>query len=164
MITYAGKLALSAALPVMAQAIATLDIPGLQGQVAGLVKVIANATVKPPSLSGTITFAGKLLAAAQVAIVPPAVSIVGSLEAKLVLLRARLELALVLKELLVQGSLRVYEYSGPAGQFGPELASTLAGPDDTGGVPAGAGTFAVVLLAEGGSAGELTLKTLRSGA
>ena len=34
MITYAGK-ALSAALPVMAQAIATLDIPRLQGRWRG---------------------------------------------------------------------------------------------------------------------------------
>jgi len=163
-VSYKGNLSAAAAIPVLAQAVATLDIPGLQGQIAGLIKAIAQVTVKPPSVGGTIAFAGKLLAAAQVAVVLPAISVTASLDAKLALLKLKLELALAIKDLLVQGSLRVYEYSGAAADFGDELGATLGGSDADGGLPSASGTFAVILLAEGGSAGETTLKILRSGA
>jgi len=163
-ISYQGKLAAGLAIPVLAQAVAALDIPGLEGQIAGLVKVIAQATLKPPSVAGTVIFAGKLLAQAQIAIVPPSLSIVAALDAKLALLNLKLQLVLTIKELLTSGSLRVYEFEGQAGAFGPELGATLAGADVDGGVGAAKQTFAVVLLAEGGSSGEVALKTLRGGA
>ena len=150
------------AIPVLAQAVATLDIPGLTGQVAALLKI--TTTFKPPSVGGTLLFAGKLAAAASVAIVPPALSVLGELQIKYGLLKAKLELALAIQSLLTSGSLRVYEYEGAASAFGSELTTTLAGADADGGVTPTQSTFAVVLLAEGGSAGETGLRILRSGA
>ena len=111
-------------------------------------KVIANATVKPPSLSGTITFAGKLPAAAQVAIVPPSVSIVASLEAKLVLLRARLELASCSRNCSCRAAFVSTSTRARRPKFGPELVLDASRPT-TLAVSRRAGTFAVVLLAEG---------------
>lgn len=160
-ITYDGKLSAAVAIPVLAQAVASLDIPGLQGQVTGLLKI--TATFKPPSIAGTLAFAAKLAAAAEVAIVSPAVSILGSLEAKLALLQIRLQLALAIKDLLVSGSFRVYEYEGTAGTFGSELTTTLAGADADGGIAAGQSTYAVLLVAEGGTAGATTLRVIRHG-
>jgi|GEM_PF-5649915 len=161
-VSYKGKLSAALAIPVLAQAVATLDIPGLTGQVAALLKI--TTTFKPPSVGGTLLFAGKLAAAASVAIVPPALSVLGELQIKYGLLKAKLELALAIQSLLTSGSLRVYEYDGTAGTFGAELGTTLAGADADGGVTPTQSTFAVVLLAEGGSAGETGLRILRSGA
>ena len=83
-----------------------------------------------------------------------------------VLLRARLELALVLKELPRAGQLpsclRVPR--GPRVTFGPSWPRRLAGADDAGGVPGRGGHLRRRVARRGGSAGELTLKTLRSGA
>lgn len=162
MISYRGKLSAALAIPVLAQAVATLDIPGLTGQVAALLKI--TTTFKPPSVGGTLLFAANLAAAASVAIVPPALSVLGELQVKYGLLKAKLELALTIQNLIASGSLRVYEYDGDAGAFGSELTTTLAGADVDGGVIPTQTTFAVVLLAEGGSAGETTLRVLRSGA
>jgi len=161
-VSYKGKLSAALAIPVLAQSVATLDIPGLTGQVAALLKI--TTTFKPPSVGGTLLFAGKLAAAASVAIVPPALSVLGELQIKYGLLKAKLELALAIQSLLTSGSLRVYEYDGTAGTFGAELGTTLAGADADGGVTPTQSTFAVVLLAEGGSAGETGLRILRSGA
>lgn len=161
MISYKGKLAVGLAIPVLAQAVAALDIPGLEGQIAGLVKIIAQATIKPPSVAGTLVFAGKLLAQAQIAIVPPSLSIVAALDAKLALLNLKLALVLKIKDLLTSGSVRLYEYQGPASSFGPDLSAALAGADAGGGVAPTQSTFAIVLLAEGGTSGEVTLKALR---
>lgn len=161
-VSYKGKLSAALAIPVLAQAVATLDIPGLTGQVAALLKI--TTTFKPPSVGGTLLFAGKLAAAASVAIVPPALSVLGELQIKYGLLKAKLELALAIQSLLTSGSLRVYEYDGTAGTFGAELGTTLAGADVDGGVTPTQSTFAVVLLAEGGTAGATTLRVLRSGA
>ena len=132
-VSYKGKLSAALAIPVLAQAVASLDIPGLTGQVAALLKI--TTTFKPPSVGGTLIFAANLAAAASVAIVPPALS----------------------------GSLRVYEYEGVAGSFGSELTTTLAGADADGGIAPTQSTFAVLLVAEGGTAGATTLRVLRSG-
>ena len=164
MISYKGKLSLAVAIPVLLQAVLALDIPGIQGQVLGLIRAIAQISIKPPTVAGTLLFAANLAAHASIAVVPPSVSIVASLEAKLALLQLKLQLMLVIKNLLVSGRVRVYEYDGGAGQFGSELATTIAGPEAEGGIAPGQSTFAVILLAEGGTAGETTLKTLRSGA
>lgn len=162
MIFYRGKVSAAVAIPVLAQAVASLDLPGLQGQIAGLARLTLN--FKPPSVAGTLAFAGKLAAAAGVAVVPPSVSILGELQAKLALLKLRLELILKIKDLLTSGSLRLYEYEGEAGTFGAELSTTLAGPEVDGGIPPTRTTFAVLLVAEGGTSGEATLKILRKGA
>lgn len=162
MVTYKGNLSLLVAFPFLGQLVASFDLAGLAAEIAGLVEL--TATFTPPSVVGILGITGAVAAALQAGFQPPAFDLKASLGVKLGLLKAKYELLLKLSDLLASGSLRVYEYAGPAGQFGPELASTLAGADDAGGVPAGAGAFAVVLLAEGGSAGELTLKTLHSGA
>ena len=155
MITYAGEVPVSAALPVLAQLVAAFDVEGLQGQIKALAAITLN--FRPPSVAGTIAFAAKLGAAASVAIVPPAVDISGQLLVKLGLLKAKLALLLQIKALLTGGSVRVYEYSGPAGDFGPELGGAL------GDIPTQNGTVAVVFLAEAGSAGATTLAALRGG-
>lgn len=162
MIAHKGKVSVAVALPVLAQAVASLDIPGLQGQIAGLARLTLN--FKPPSVAGTLVFAGKLAAAAGVAVVPPSVSILGELQAKLALLKLKLELVLKIKDLLTSGSLHLYEYEGQAGTFGAELSDLLAGPEVNGGLPPTRSTFAVLLVAEGGTSGEATLKILRKGA
>lgn len=162
MVTYKGKFSLLVAFPLLGQIAATFDLTGLAAEIAGLAQL--TATFTPPSVVGILGITGAVAAALQAGFQPPAFDLKANLLVKLGLLKAKYELLLKLNDLLVQGSLRVYEFAGPAGQFGPELSSTLAGADDTGGVPAASQAFAVVLLAEGGSAGELTLKTLRSGA
>ncbi len=161
MISYKGKVSAALAIPVFAQAIASLDIPGLQGQIAGLARLVL--TFRPPSVAGTLVFAAKLAAAASVAVTPPAVSIVGELAVKLALLKAKLELILKLQKLLTSGSFRLYEYEGAAGAFGGELSATLAGPEPSGGIAPTQSTFAVLLVAEGGTSGEATLRALRAG-
>lgn len=160
-VSYKGKLSAAVAIPVLAQAVASLDIPGLTGQVAALLKI--TTTFKPPSVGGTLIFAANLAAAASVAIVPPALSVLGELQIKYGLLKAKLDLVLTIKDLLTSGSLRVYEYEGVAGSFGSELTTTLAGADADGGITPTQSTFAVLLVAEGGTAGATTLRVLRSG-
>lgn len=162
MISYKGNLSITVAIPVFAQLLGALDIPGLQAEAAALLQ--ATVTFTPPSLLGVAAVMAAISAAISAGFQPPAVDFKGLLLVKLGLLKARLELLLKIKDLLAGGSVRVYEYDGAAGDFGAELGATLAGPEASGGVAPARGTFAVVLLAEGGTAGETTLKILRSGA
>jgi hypothetical protein len=161
MIAYKGKLGVVVALPIFGQLIATLDIPGLTAEVAALFQ--ATVTFTPPSILGILSVVAALGAAIQAGFQPPAFNFQANLLVKYGLLKAKLELILKLTEAIVGGSLRVYEYDGVAGSFGSELATTLAGDDADGGVAPTQSTYAVVLLAEGGSAGETTLRILRSG-
>lgn len=161
MILYQGKLSVTAALPIFVSFLAALDISGLSAEVAALLQ--ATITFTPPSIVGILAVVAAIGAALQAGFQPPAVDFKANLLIKYGLLKARLELLLQLQDILASGSLRVYEYTGEAGSFGGELGATLAGSDVDGGLPAGTQTFAVVLLAEGGTAGETTLKILRSG-
>lgn len=161
MISYKGKLGVLAALPIFGQLVGTLDIPGLTAEVAAVLK--ASITFTPPSIVGILTVTGAIAAALQAGFQPPAIDFKAVFLAKYALLNARLQLILQITNLIAQGSLRVYEYEGAAGNFGLELSTTLAGPDADGGVAAGQSTFAVILLAEGGTSGETTLRALRSG-
>lgn len=162
MISYKGKLAVAVAIPIVAQLLGAIDIPGMTAQVAALAQLVVN--FKPPTVAASVTFALNLLAQAQATVSYPVLQISAELVAKLALLKARLELVIKITDLLAGGSVRVYEYEGAAGNFGAELGATLAGPEASGGVAPSRATFAVVLLAEGGTAGETTLKILRSGA
>lgn len=161
MISYKGKLGLLAAFPVVGQLVAAIDIAGLQAEAAALLQ--ASVTFTPPSLVGILAVVAAIGAAIQAGFQPPAVDFKANLLLKLGLLKVRLELLLKIADLLASGSVRLYEYEGAAGAFGTQLGATLAGPDVDGGVAPAQTTFAVVLLAEGGTAGETTLKTLRSG-
>lgn len=162
MISYKGKLGLLVAIPVLAQMVGMIDIPGLTAQVAALAQLVAN--FKPPTIAAGFQFVANLTAQLQVAVEPPVLQISAELLAKLGLFKLRLELILKIVNLVTGGSVRVYEYDGAAGTFGAELGATLAGADADGGVIPTQPTFAVVLLAEGGSAGETGLRILRSGA
>lgn len=164
MISYKGKLGLVVAIPVLAQMIGMIDIPGLTAQVAGLVQLVANFSLTPPTIAAGFQFVANLTAQLQVAVEPPVLQISAELTAKLALFKLRLELILKIVDLVTGGSVRVYEYDGPAGSFGPELGATLGGADVDGGIAPAQQTFAVILLAEGGSSGEVALKTLRGGA
>lgn len=161
MISYKGKLGLLAAFPVVAQLVGALDIVGLQAEATALAQ--ATVTFTPPSVIGIGAVIAAVAAALQAGFQPPAVDFKAGLLVKLGLLEARVKLLLKITSLLVSGSVRLYEYEGQAGAFGTQLGATLAGPDVDGGVAPTQQTFAVVLLAEGGTAGETTLKTLRSG-
>ena len=161
MITYLGKKKLAAALPVFAQLQAMIDLDGLKAEAEALLQL--SVTFTPPSLDGILKFQAALTAALP-SFTPPSVDFKADLLVKLGLLKARIELIAKLTELVFGGSVRLYEYEGQAGTFGNQIGATLAGPDASGGVAPTQQTFALVLLAEGGTAGETTLKTLRSGA
>lgn len=160
MISYKGKVGVLVALPIMAQLTALLNLAGLQAELAGLVALSFSYTL--PSVEGIFQFIATLNAAIPT-FTPPTVDLKADLLVKIGLLQAKIELLLQITNLLASGSLRVYEYEGTAGAFGGELTATLAGPDADGGVTSSQSTFAVVLLAEGGTAGETTLRAIRAG-
>jgi len=162
MIDYKGKLGVAVAFPVIAQLLASLDIPGMTAQVAALGQLIAN--FKPPTVAAGITFAANLTAQINATLNYPVLAISAEIALKLALLKARLELVLKIVNLITQGSLRVYEQQGTAGTFGAEWTLTLAGTEATGGIPPAQSTYAVILVADAGTAGETTLKFLRAGA
>lgn len=161
MISYQGKLGALAAFPLVGQLVTSLDIPGLTAEVAAVLQ--ASVTFTPPSLVGIAAVMAAITAAISAGFQPPVFDFAAALSLKYGLLKAKLDLILSLTGLLASGSLRVYEYDGQAGTFGSELATTLAGPDGDGGVPAASNTFAVVLLAEAGGPDETLLKALRGG-
>jgi hypothetical protein len=161
MISYKGKLSVLAALPMFGQLVATLDIPGLTAEVAALLQ--ASVTFTPPSIIGIGAVVAAIGAAISAGFQPPVFDFAGNFIVKYNLLKVKLELIIEITDLLASGSLRVYEYEGTAGAFGGELTATLAGPDADGGVTSSQSTFAVVLLAEGGTAGETTLRAIRAG-
>lgn len=161
MIDYKGKLSILLVFPVVGQMVGMIDIPGLTAQVAALAKLVVD--FKPPSIAAGLEFAANLTAQLQAAATPPSLQISAELVAKLALFKARLELILKIVNLLTGGSVRVYEYDGLAGSFGPELTTTLAGADADGGVSAGQSSYALVLLAEAGSSGEIAVKAMRAG-
>lgn len=160
MISYKGKVGVLVALPIMAQLTALLNLAGLQAELAGLVALSFSYTL--PSVEGIFQFITTLNAAIPT-FTPPTVDLKADLLVKIGLLQAKIELLLQITNLIASGSLRVYEYEGTAGAFGGELTATLAGPDADGGVTSPQSTFAVVLLAEGGTAGETTLRAIRAG-
>ncbi len=162
MISYKGKLSVVVAIPVLGQLIGTFNLPALLGEVEALYQVAF--TFIPPSAVGIANILAVIGAAITAGLHPPAVNIQADLFAKWGLLKAKYELLLNITNLLAQGSVRVYEYEGAAGTFGSELGATLSGADEGGGIAPTQTTFAVLLVAEGGSAGETTLKILRSGA
>lgn len=161
MISYKGKLGLTVAFPLLLQLLGAIDLAGLQAEVAALLQ--ATVTFTPPSIVGILGVVAAIGAALQAGFQPPAVDFKANLLLKLGLLKARLELLLKIRDVLLGGSVRVYEYEGPASAFGSELGATLAGPDVDGGITPSQQTFAVLLVAEGGSSGETTLKILRKG-
>ena len=161
MIDYKGKLSILLVFPVVGQMVGMIDIPGLTAQVAALAKLVAD--FKPPTIAAGFQFVANLTSQLQAAVEPPVLQISAELLAKLALFEARLELIIKIVGILTGGSVRVYEYDGLAGSFGPELTTTLAGPDVDGGVAADQSTFALVLLAEAGSSGEIAIKAMRAG-
>jgi len=112
---------------------------------------------------GVLSIVAALGAAIQAGFQPPAFDFKANLLLKYGLLKARLELLLKIKDVVFGGSVRLYEYEGQAGTFGSDLGASIAGPAVDGGITPTQQTFAVVLLAEGGTAGETTLKALRGG-
>jgi hypothetical protein len=160
MMRFLGRVSVAVAIPVLAQAMAALDIPGLQGEIAALVNLIIN--YQPPTLAASFQFVARLLAQLQVSAEPPALTIQVELIAKLALLKVRLEFLLQVVSLLTRGGIQMYEYEGQAGSFGSELTATLAGPEPEGGVPAGDRAYALVLLGTGSSTIE-TLKLVKGG-
>ena len=161
MISYKGKLGLTVAFPLLLQLLGAIDIAGLQAEAAALLQ--ATITFTPPSIVGVLAVVAAIGAALQAGLQPPSFDFKANLLLKLGLLKARLELLLKIRDVLLGGSVRVYEFEGPAASFGAELGATLAGPDVSGGITPTQKTFAVLLVAEGGTSGETTLKALRGG-
>ncbi len=161
MISYKGKLGAFVAIPVLASIFASIDLAALFAEWNALLTLSVNYV--PPSVFGILQFIGSLQAALSAGFQPPLIDIKADLLVKAGLLKLKYDLLVEVSKLAVGGSFRVYEYEGQAGAFGAELGATLAGPDVDGGVLATQNTFAVVLLAEGGSAGATTLKILRNG-
>ena len=161
MISYKGKVGVLVALPIFGQILGTIDLGALAGEVAAL--LAATVTFTPPSVFGIASVVAAITTALGAGFQPPAFDFKGNLLIKLGLLKAKYELLLNIATLVAQGSVRVYEYEGAAGTFGSELGATLSGADEGGGIAPTQSTFAVLLVAEGGSAGETTLKLLRSG-
>lgn len=161
MITYEGKKGFTVAFPVVAQLLASFDLGALAGEVAALLQLTVSFT--PPSVLGILGVVAAIQAAIQAGFQPPAIDIKGDLVVRYGLLKAKLELLLKIKDVLLSGSFRLYEYDGQAGAFGSELGATLGGADVDGGIAPTQQTFALLLVAEGGSTGATTLKILRSG-
>lgn len=161
MISYKGKLGVLVALPIFGQLIGAIDIAGLTGEVAALLS--ASVTFTPPSVFGILAVMAAITASLQAGFQPAAIDFKANLLVKYGLLKARLDLILSITQAIAGGSFRVYEYEGVAGSFGSELTTTLAGADADGGIAPTQSTFAVLLVAEGGTAGATTLRVLRSG-
>lgn len=159
MISYKGKFSVFVALPIFGQIFGAIDLTGMGAEVAALLEASLIAT--PPSILGIGTIVAAIGAAISAGFQPPALDFKANFLLKWGLLKARYELLLKLQDLVTSGSVRVYEYTGPAGSFGSELASTLAGADVDGGLTSTQSTFALVLLAEGGTAGETSLRAIR---
>jgi hypothetical protein len=162
MITYQGKLGAMVAIPVFAQIFAAIDLTALAAEVAALLQ--ASLVFTPPSVFGILGVVAAITAAINAGFQPPAFDFKANLLVKYGLLKAKLELLLQIQNILLSGSFRVYEYEGEAGTFGAELGATLAGADVDGGIAPGQSTYAVLLVAEGGTAGETTLRVIRHGA
>lgn len=161
MISYKGKLSVLVAIPVLGQLIGTFNLPALLGELEAVYQMAV--TFVPPSAFGIGQIVATILGILQAGLQPPALSLQADLFAKWGLLKAKYELVLTITSLVAQGSVRVYEYDGAAGTFGSELSATLGGADVDGGIAPTQQTFSLLLVAEGGSAGETTLRVLRSG-
>lgn len=162
MISYKGKLSVLVALPIFAQLFGAIDLVGMNAEVVALFN--ASLTATPPSIVGIAAIAAAISAAISAGFQPPVFDFKANFLLKWSLLKARYELLLKLQNLVTSGSVRLYEYEGQAGAFGSELSTMLAGSEVDGGIPPTKSTFAVLLVAEGGTAGETTLKALRGGA
>jgi hypothetical protein len=164
-VSYKGQLGVLAAIPLVGTLLASIDLDALLGDITGIANLVI--TVTPPSIIAAAATVADLLAQIQALITagyqPPSVDVKADLGLKLVALQAKYDLLLQLTDLIASGSLRVYEFSGQAGQFGSELGATLGGTSDQGGVAAGQSAFAVVLMAEAGGSGEVALRVLRKG-
>lgn len=161
MITYQGKVGILVAFPVFAQLVGAIDVAGLAAEAAALLQ--ASVTFTPPSIFGILGVVAAIGAALQAGFQPPSFDFKANFLVKYGLLKLRLELLLKIVDLVASGSVRLYEQQGTAGTFAAELETTLSGTDAAGGIAPTQQTFAVILVAEGGSAGETTLKLLRSG-
>jgi hypothetical protein len=80
--------------------------------ITGLQAMIA-AGITPPSLSAQVTIT---------------LNIVASLQVSLAAIQAQLDIAVGIQDLLAEGSVRLFTYSGPQDDFGGELAAELGAP------------------------------------
>lgn len=146
MLKFLGKMQLAAAIPIMASLMATLDIPALVAEIAGLTQLIISFT--PPSIAGILGIIGGITAALP-NFVPPSFDVKIDLGIKLELLKAKLDLLLKIKDLLLAGGLHVYNYQGAASSFGTSVDHEFVPGPSQGGIPAAGNIFVVLLVAEG---------------
>ncbi len=160
MILFRGKVPMLVAIPVFGQLSALINIDALKAELAGLLQLSINFT--PPSIKGILDFTAALNLALP-SFTPPSVDFKADLLLKIGLLKAKIELILKITQIVFGGSVGVYEYDGLPGNFGPELNSTMLGPEPDGGLPPSKNIFGVILVAEAGTSGEVALKAVRQG-
>jgi hypothetical protein len=156
-LTFLGKKSLSAAIPVLAQLAAAIDIDGQAAKLAGLIKLNARLAVRPPSVGGNIALAAKIAAAANVAITPPSVSF--SLDLQIAKLQLLVNLLLEIGKLLVAAGIHLYAYEGDASGLAEALQAEFTPGPSQGGVQGTENVYAVILLIE--ASGQITVKAVK---
>jgi hypothetical protein len=131
MIQYLGKLGIDDAVPILAiartriAAVVNLVLPDIQGRLDGALRLQVN--IRPPSIVNTIRIVTALLAALQVAIVPPSVDFATlaclQLVARLQGVVASLQAALGWGAL--PGTVHVFWYEGRVADMAAAVAAEL---------------------------------------
>lgn len=159
-LTYLGELTVGGLMPALtaAQAAALAE---LQGKLAGIVRVQASLTIKPPALAASIEAVAKVGAALALAIDGPTVSLqltaLGALVASL-----EAQIAALVGLPLGTAGIHAYAWLGRTQDFGPALTSAL-----TGGLPggnAGDETQGLVLAAREAASWSALSACMRTGA
>jgi hypothetical protein len=145
-IRYLGKKAIGVAIPVLAQLLATFDLPGLAGEIAALATITVSFV--PPSIVGILQLIADINAKIQAGIQPVTVQLNVDLIARLGLLKVKLALLLEITKLLLAAGVHAYVYEGPAAGMGPDLTDEFSPGPSQGGITAGGQIYSVVLVVE----------------
>lgn len=140
-VTQVGQLTIGAVVPVAIAAQATADaslglvIPQITAQIAGLIALITQLGLTPPSIEGSIALLTQAIASLQAAVTLPGASAnitaiaaaLAQLEATLLSLSAQLAASAALGVTLGTPGVWVYSYDGTPGAFGPNFSGAIGG-------------------------------------
>jgi hypothetical protein len=136
-----GQLSIGGVVPIAIAAQATADaslglvIPQITAQIAGLIALITQLGISPPSIEGSIALLTQAIGSLQAAVTLPGASAnitaiaaaLAQLEATLLSLNAQVTASAALAVTLGTPGVWVYSYDGTPRAFGPNFSGAIGG-------------------------------------
>lgn len=154
-VSYLGNISILDAFPILALArtaisgVVTATRPDIMARLDGAIRLLANVSVRPPSIAASLQTAVKILAALQVAIAPPqinfSITACNTLIARLTLIKAALDLALNWG--VYPGSVHVLVYQGKLRDMAAGVSQAVNGGVIEG-VPLNADVYAPFIVVD----------------